>query len=362
MTFKEDFKLLKELSELQSCSGNESDIREYIKDTIKDICDAIETDYLGNLICYLNSSSKRKSPGLKILLDAHMDEIGFIVRFIDKNGFIRFSQIGGQNPRILPGQKITVHSSVGENIIGIIGEKPIHLIDKKERKKTSDIEDLFIDIGLASKEEVEKYVSVGDYITLQQECTAFTGNKRLFSKAFDDRIGCFVLIKLIQELGKNKQNLPHKLIFLFTSQEEIGVRGATVGTYNITPDIGIAIEVTHAIDYPGLSKEKYYECTLGSGVSISIGPNIYAPLAQKIISLAKDEQIPFILEAEPRQALNDGRAIQLTKQGIPTAILSVPLRYMHTNIEMVEYQDILYLIDLVKAFLQKDLGQILSLE
>jgi endoglucanase len=362
LTFEEDFKLLKELSELQSCSGNERTIREYIKDSIKEKCDVIETDYLGNLICYLNSSGNEENPRLKILLDAHMDEIGFIVRFIDKNGFIRFSQIGGQNPRILPGQKITVHSSRGEKIIGIIGEKPIHLIDKKERKKTSDIEDLFIDIGLSSKEEVEKYVSIGDYITLQQTCTAFTGNKRIFSKAFDDRIGCFVLLKLIQELAKNKQNLPHEVIFIFASQEEIGVRGATVGSYKITPDIGLAIEVTHAIDYPGLSKEKYYECALGSGVSISIGPNIYAPLAKKIISLAKKEDIPFILEAEPRQAPNDGRAIQLTKQGIPTAILSVPLRYMHTNIEMVEYQDIIYMIELLKVFLQQDLEQILSLE
>ena len=135
MTFKNDFKIIKNLTEIQSCSGNESRIRQYIKETIESYCDKIETDVLGNLFCFINGKAKTEENKLKIMLDAHMDEIGLMVRFIDKNGFIRFSQIGGQNPRILPGQEVTIHSSSGEEIIGVIGEKPIHLL-KEEEKKT----------------------------------------------------------------------------------------------------------------------------------------------------------------------------------------------------------------------------------
>ena len=360
MSFEKDFNLLKKLTEIQSCSGNEKTIREFIEEKIKDKCDKIETDSLGNLICYYNRSSETENKPFKILLDSHIDEIGFIVRMINEKGFIRFSNVGGQNPRILPGQKVTIHSTSGEDIIGIIGEKPIHLLEKKEREKTTKLEDLFIDVGMSDAEEVKKYISVGDYITLKQECTAFKGNKRLFSKAFDDRAGCFVLIKLINELYELKENLNAELIFQFAAQEEIGVRGATVGSYRITPDIGIALEVTHAIDYPGVSKDKFYECNLGSGVSISVGPNLYPKLTKLLIETAKEENIPYILEAESRPTPTDARAIQITKTGIPSALVSIPLRYMHTNIETIEYQDLIHCVHLLKSFLLKDLKKLIS--
>lgn len=284
-----------------------------------------------------------------------------MVRFIDKNGFIRFSQVGGQNPRILPGQKVTIHSSSGEEIIGIIGEKPIHLLEQEEKKKTSKLQDLFIDVGMSNAEEVKKNISVGDYIIFKQECTAFKGNKRIFSKSFDDRAGCFVLIKLIMELSQMKDKLDKDIIFLFASQEEIGVRGATVGAFKISPDIGIAVEVTHAIDFPGITKDKYYECFLGSGTSISIGPNLFPKLTKLLIETAKKEKIPYILEAEPRPTSTDSRAIQITKSGIPCALVSIPLRYMHTNIETIEYQDMLYTINLLKSFLLLDLKSAIKL-
>jgi endoglucanase len=360
MSFEKDFTLLKELTEIQSCSGNEKNIREYIKDKIKDKCDKIEIDSLGNLICYYNRPSDTEKKPFKILLDSHIDEIGFIVRMINEKGFIRFSNVGGQNPRILPGQKVTIHSTSGEDLIGIIGEKPIHLLEKKEREKTTKIEDLFIDVGMSDAEEVKKYISVGDYITLKQECTAFKGNKRIFSKAFDDRAGCFVLIKLINELYDVKDKLHAELIFQFAAQEEIGVRGATVGSYRITPDIGIALEVTHAIDFPGVSKDKFYECNLGSGVSISVGPNLYPKLTKLLIETAKEENIPYILEAESRPTPTDARAIQITKTGIPSALVSIPLRYMHTNIETIEYQDLIHCVHLLKSFLLKDLEDFIS--
>lgn len=355
MTFKQDFQLIKKLTETQSCSGNETLIREFIEKSVNKYCDKIETDILGNLFCFINGGASTGTEKLKVLLDAHMDEIGFMVRIIDKNGFIRFSQVGGQNPRILPGQKVTIHSSSGEDIIGIIGETPIHLLTGEDRKKPIKIEDLFIDAGFSSREEIKKIVSIGDYITLQQECFAFKDNRRICSKSFDDRAGCFILIKLIEEISKIKDKLDKDLIFQFAAQEEIGVRGATVGTYKISPDLAVIVEVTHAIDFPGINSDKFYECNLGSGAVLRIGPNLYPKLTKLLIETAKREEIPYILAAEPRPTPTDARIIQVTKHGVPCVLVAVPLRYMHTNIEVIEYQDVIHVINLLKAFLFNDL-------
>ena len=361
MAFESDFQIIKNLTETQACSGDEGKIREYIRGIVEPYCDKIEIDILGNLFCFIYGKANEKESKLKILLDAHIDEIGFIVRYIDKNGFIRFTQMGGQNPRILPGQKVTIHSSSGEEIIGIIGETPIHLIKQEDRKKPIKMEELFIDVGMASADEVKKYISVGDYVILKQECVAFKGNKRICSKAFDDRAGCFVLIKLLMELSKERDKLDKDLIFEFATQEEIGVRGATVGAYKISPDIGVVVEVSHAIDFPGISKDKHYECSLGSGVSIKVGPNLYPKLTKLLINTSKEEDIPFTLIAEPRPTPTDARAIQMTKSGIPCALVSVPLRYMHTNVEVIEYQDLLHTISLLKSFIMKDLKSAISI-
>jgi putative aminopeptidase FrvX len=360
MSFENDFQIIKNLTEIQSCSGDEEKIRQYIQKTIEAHCERVETDILGNLYCFIKGKKEIDGSKLKVLFDSHMDEIGFMVRYIDKNGFVRFSQVGGQNPRILPGQKVTIHTSSTEEIIGIIGEKPIHLLSQEERKKTHKIEDLFIDCGFSSEEEAKKYISVGDYIILKQECIAFKDNKRICSKAFDDRAGCFVLIKLIMEVSELKEKIDKDLIFVFATQEEIGVRGATVGAYKISPDIAIAVEVTHAIDFPGISKDKYFESKLGSGVSISVGPNLYPKLTKLLINVAKEEKIPYILEAEPYPTPTDARAIQTTKTGIPCALVTMPLRYMHSPVEIIEYQDMIHTIHLLKSFLLKDLKSITS--
>ena len=152
-------------------------------------------------------------------------------------------------------------------------------------------------------------ISVGDYIILKQECIAFKGNKRICSKAFDDRAGCFVLIKLIMELSKEKEKLDKDLVFEFAAQEEIGVRGATVGAYKISPDIAVVVEVSHAIDFPGVNKDKYHDCSLGSGTVIRIGPNLYPKLTKLLIDTAKEENIPYSLIAEPRATPTNARAI-----------------------------------------------------
>ncbi len=362
MTFEEDFKIIKNLTEIQGCSGNEAKIRNYIKETITPYCTKVEVDSIGNLFGFIEGKDRDESKKkLNVLIDAHIDEIGFMVRFIDKNGFIRFSQVGGQNPRILPGQKVTIHSSSGEDIIDIIGEKPIHLLKQEDRKKTSKLEDLFIDLGFKDEQECKEFVSVGDYITFKQECIQLKKNQRIFGKSFDDRAGCFVLIKLIMEISQITDKLPHNLIFLFAAQEEIGVRGTTVGSYKISPDIGIAVDVTHAIDFPGISKDQFEDISLGSGTTIKVGPNLHPKLTKLLIELAKKENIPFNLKAEPRPTPTDARAIQMTKSGIPCTLVEVPLRYMHTNVETIQYSDIIHTVDLLKSLLLSEFRGVLSI-
>ena len=363
MPFEEDFKIIKDLTEIQACSGNEVRIREYIKELVERYCDNVETDVLGNLICFLNGRKTEEETKLKVMLNSHMDEIGLMVRYIDKEGFIKFSQVGGHNPRILPGQIVTIHSSSGEDIVGVIGEKPIHLISQEDRKKPIQIEELFVDAGFKNAEEAKEYVAVGDYIVFKQDCVPFKGNERIFSKSFDDRAGCFVLIKLIVEFSdpELKEKLDKDLIFLFASQEEIGVRGATVGAYKITPDVAITVEVTHAIDYPGLTKEKHFECFLGSGPSIAVGPNLFPKLTKLLIDTAKEQKIPYVLEAEPYPTSTDARAIQMTKSGIPCALVAIPTRYMHSNITTIEYQDMIHTVNLLKSFLLLELGKAIRL-
>jgi len=161
------------------------------------------------------------------------------------------------------------------------------------------------------------------------------------------------------EISQIREKLDKELIFVFATQEEIGVRGSIVGAYKISPDLAVAVEVTHAIDYPGVSKEKYFESQLGSGVSISVGPNLYTKLTKLLIEIAKQEKIPYIIEAEPYPTPTDARAIQITKTGIPCALVTMPLRYMHSNVEVIEYQDMIHTITLLKSFLLKDLKSII---
>ncbi|MTI48143.1 M42 family metallopeptidase [Sporosalibacterium faouarense] len=320
---------LKKLCDGVGVSGYEETIRGPIIEEFKDLTNEIETDRLGNIIAVKHGENNKKN--IKIMLAAHMDEIGLMVKDIDDDGFIRFTTVGGFDPRTLLAQEVMIHGT--ESIFGVIGAKPPHLTSPGEREKAIKIEDLTIDVGF-TKEEIEKIVQIGDVITLNRQLIDLQGSM-VSGKALDDRAGVVTMCECAKELAKLKHEAD--VYFVSTVQEEVGVRGATTSTYKINPDIGIAIDVGFGAT-PELPSEHSIEMSKGAG--IAIGGNIHPTLREKLTDVAKEYNIDFQYEISPGPTGTDARAMQITRSGIPTLLLSLPLRYMHTSVETIDMKDI----------------------
>ena len=289
------------------------------------------------------------------MLDAHMDEIGFIVKFIDSKGFIRVAKVGGQNIRVIPGSKVIIHSFTGKEVPGVFGEKAIHLMSPEERRKLSEFDKLFIDIGVRSKSEAEAIVSLGDYVTFDSELERFPGTDRVYGKSIDNRIGCYIIYETLKRIKQSGKKPKYTIIAQFSTQEEIGTRGAIVGTYAKDPNVALVFDVGHSIDIPGSSKQDDGETVMGKGPEVSVGPNLNPKITKFIIEVAKKSQIPIQINVEPSLTGTNARATQMTKSGVPTAVLGPPLRYMHTQIETIDMNDVELLIQLTVKTLQDEL-------
>lgn len=333
-------KLLKKLSDMRGISGYEYKIADEIKALFKPYADEVMTDTLGNVIA-IKKCGRENAP--KVMIEAHMDEIGLMVRDIDKNGFISFVNIGGVDFRILPSSEVIVHGKM--DIPGVIGAKPPHLQTDDEADKAIKPDDMAIDVGL-SCDEVSKIVSVGDAVTLKTEAMPLLGG--CFSgKSMDDRASVAALIKTFEKLSK--MILEVDVIAVAAVCEEVGGRGAAVAGYSIAPDIAIAIDVTHGIT-PDNSKSAF---ELGSGVAIAKGPNIHPALADRLIKCAKDARIKYNLEIEGGDTGTDAWLLQVAGGGIPTALLSIPLRYMHTSVETLAVSDVKAVYELLARFIME---------
>lgn len=328
-------------------SGSEFYNNNSIKEAFFEHCDDVKCDKLGNII----GLKRGLSSDYKIMLAAHMDEIGLMVKYIDDKGFIRFTFVGGVDRRILPTQEVIIHGR--KNIPGIIGNKPPHIQEPEERKKTVKVEDMFIDTGLAAQ-DVQKYINIGDFITFKRKPVELLNNC-FSSNALDDRAGIAVMLSTLEELTKLKHDID--IYTVATVQEEVGLRGAIVSSYGICPDIGIAIDVCHGNmpDTPEYDTQK-----LGLGPALDLGPNIHPKLYERLKQIAEDYKIPYQLNPEPSSTGTDAWAIQITKEGIPTALVSIPLRYMHTTVETLCMDDIkmsgrllaLFIASLCKDFVE----------
>lgn len=321
--------LLKLLCEEQGVSGHETQVADLIIKAFSKYTDEIYNDKIGNVIAVKkgeNSSNK-----IKIMIAAHMDEIGLMVKDIDEKGFIRFTTIGGIDPRTLLAQEVIVHGK--KNIFGVIGAKPPHLQDETERETAVKVEDLTIDVGF-SKEQLEGLVQIGDTITINRDFIKLQGN-HMSGKALDDRAGVVAMYECAKELMYFKHQA--EVYFVSTVQEEVGTRGAIVSTYSINPDIGIAIDVGFGSS-PDIPKE--YTLDMGKGPGITIGGNIHPKLRERLTEIAKLYNIPHQFEIEPGPTGTDARSIQITRCGVPTLLISLPLRYMHTSIETINVEDI----------------------
>ncbi|KXS40158.1 MAG: endoglucanase [Candidatus Frackibacter sp. T328-2] len=318
--------LLAELSEAFGVSGAEYEIRDLIREEVKEYVDEIKTDALGNLIVHKEGDSSLPT----LLLAAHMDEIGLMVTKIEKNGLLSFKPIGGIDKRVLVSKKVVVGK---DKIPGVIGAKAIHLQRPSERKRPLKIKQLYIDIGAKDDKAAKRVVNIGDTATFATKFSQL-GPKTVKGKAFDDRVGCSILMELL----RNDYDFP--LYGVFSVQEEVGLRGAGVAAYDINPDLTIVIEGTTASDVPG-SKEHVYSTTVGEGPALTMMDMTIIPhrgLMQSIIDTVEDTNIGYQFRRSTAAGTDAGR-IHLLKEGIPTAVISVPVRYIHSPASLLNLDD-----------------------
>lgn len=334
-----DLPLLKELCEAPGAPGREEKIREIVIRELGPICDEIRIDALGNVIAL-----KKGSEGGRFMAAGHMDEIGFMITHVDDSGFVRFIPLGGFDPKTLVAQRVIVHGR--EDLLGVMGTKPIHLMSDDERSKLPKIEDFYIDLGLPA-DRVKELVRIGDVVTRDREIVRI--GEMINGKSFDDRVGVFVMIEAMKAMKANKMDI----YAVASVQEEVGVRGATVAAAQIDPHVGIALDVTLANDLPGASKHQYIT-EMGKGTAIKVYDSSVIPnwkLVDFMRSTCEERGIPHQLEILPRGG-TDTSAIQRGARGAAAGCISVPTRYVHSVIEMVHPDDIQHSIDLLAAMFE----------
>ncbi|TCO71791.1 M42 family metallopeptidase [Marinisporobacter balticus] len=331
--------LLKKLTQLHGVSGNEKDVCAFILKEIKPFVDDIKIDPLGNLIVIKRGKEDYPS----IMLSAHMDEVGMMVKEIDENGFIKFLPVGGMDDRIFVSKVV----EIGKNKVkGVIGAKAIHLQEPDERNKALKHKQLYIDIGAQSKAEAEKLITIGDYIAFDSDYIEF-GNHLVKAKALDDRAGCAIIMEIL------KKSYNSTIYAVFSVQEEVGLRGAGVAAYRLNPDIAIVLEATTCYDVTDI-EEPNYATRLGSGPALSIVDSVSyfdKNLLKKILEIADKNHIKVQFKQTIKGG-NDAGRIHLTQEGIPTASISVPCRYLHSPVSVIHKDDFENALKLVTIFLE----------
>ena len=322
--------LLKELCLADSISGDEHAVRDLIISKIKDVCD-YRIDNLGNLICFKKG---KKKPPKKLMICAHMDEVGLMVTYVRPDGTLSFGCVGGIDPSVIIGRRVRIGK---KGITGVVGSTAVHNLSKEQKEKAPELDSLYIDIGAADKEEAEKYVSLGDCVYFDSEFTEL-GDHCVKSKAIDDRAGCAIMIKLLHEKPD------YDTYFVFNVQEEVGLRGSAASAYSVAPDFAIVLEATTAADIDGVSGAKRV-CELGSGPVVSFMDNrtIYdKELYQLAFAIATCQTKTMIAGG------NDAGAIHTSGSGVRTIAVSVPCRYLHSASCVIDMNDLISSYKLVK--------------
>jgi len=336
--------LLAKLSNAFGPPGLEEEPREILRSELLDYADEIKVDSMGNIFFYYHG----KNGGPRVLIDAHTDEVGLIVNFLDDKGFLKFSNIGGIVPSVMQGQSILLKGRKGY-LKGVIGSKPPHVMSDEERKRVIPVEELFIDIGVENREQAEEmgcYVGMmGVFDVKFSELT----NGYVRGKAFDDRAGCYVMAEAFKALKESKCNV----VAVGAVQEEVGLRGAGVAAWKVDPDYALALEGTFAVDMPGVSPENMVT-QLKKGPILTIadrGIIVDPKVLQILVDAAESGSIPYQFK-KPLMGGTDASAIHMIKGGIPTGVVSVPCRYIHGPISVAHIEDFKNSIDLIKAYVK----------
>lgn len=306
----------------------------------------IETDGLGSSIATIGTGDA--SPLVAVV--GHIDEIGLVVTHIDEKGFIHFASIGGWDPQILIGQRISIEGRNGI-VRGVAGRKPIHLLDPDQRKQVVKLKDMHFDIGASDRAEAEEHVSVGDPAVIDAEPVRLLGNT-LVSRALDNRVGSYVALEALRRVSEDG-GPPGRFAAVAAVQEEIGLFGARTAAFAVRPDAAVAIDVTHATDAPGIDETEIGSHPFGSGPAIGRGSTLSPRIFELLRDTAEEEGIPYSVGASGNATHTDADSIQISRSGIPTGLISVPVRYMHSPVEMLDLRDLENTVRLVAAFVKR---------
>ncbi len=324
---------LTELLKAKSPSGAEAQAQAVYDRFVRPHADTYANDALGNRLAALNPKG-----GPTLMFAGHMDELGLIITYVNKDGYLYFDTIGGHDRSIISGRRVILQTAKGP-VKGVTGKRAIHLMEEADRKKVPEIHEIWIDIGAKSKAEALKRVAIGDVATYDHEFELIHGSVGT-ARAFDNKVGAYVVGEALVRLSKEKAKLNAKVVSVATTQEEIGTRGAQTSAFAVDPHVALAVDVGHATDHPDCDNRKFGETKLGGGPIICRGPNINPKVFDRLLACAKRAKIPHQIEADPRPTGTDARAIQMARGGVACGLVSIPLRYMHTPSEVVDLQDV----------------------
>ncbi|MCB5230274.1 MAG: M42 family metallopeptidase [Candidatus Cloacimonas sp.] len=324
-------KFFTDLVDAPSPSGYEQPAQDVYRAFVKPYADEVKTDVHGNVIALRKGKGK-----LRMMISGHVDEIGFMVNYIDNDGFLYVKPVGGIDPGLLPGLRVNVYGHKGV-VRGVFGKKAIHMMAPDERERVAKLHDLWIDIGAPNKKEAEKRVAIGNVVTFSP------GMEKLYkdvvmTKATDNKVGVFVAGTVLKHLAN--EDIQANLYSVSSVQEEIGIRGARTSAYGIDPHVAIAIDVTFTSDHPGTDKKRYGDIAIGKGPVVAVGPNINPKVFELVKEAATNTKIEYQIQVESGATGTDANVIQVNKSGVATGLVSIPNRYMHSPNEVISLKDL----------------------
>ena len=339
----ESLEFLKKLLTSTSPSGYEAPAQKIWCDYVRGFADKVHTDSYGNGVAVLNPDA-----GPKIIIDGHIDEVGLMIKHIDDKGYIYFQSIGGVDPGLISSKRVNIHTKKGI-VRGVVGATAIHLRDREKNPKVPKIHELFIDIGAADEKAAKRKVAVGDPMTFVDDFEMIDRNI-IMGRALDNRIGCWVAAEVLRMAATSKTK-PKCAIYACSSvQEETGLNGAKMQVVNIKPDVAIAVDVTHSTDSPGIDVKLHGEVKLGKGPTCSVGRENHPVLLDRLRKIAEKKKIPYQVEIFSKTGGTNAYAMWTQNGGVPSAIISTPVRYMHSTVEMMDLRDLQKTADWLGSF------------
>jgi len=340
---KESLEFLAKLLTTPSPSGHESAGQKVWCEYARQFADEVRTDAYGNAVAVLNPDGDPK-----IMLDGHADEIGLMVKHIDDQGFVYVQRIGGVDPALVRGKRVNIHTDKGV-VRGVIGAPAIHLQERGKEPKVPKLHESYVDIGAPDGKAAKRRVSIGDPITFVDDFELLDRNVAV-ARGFDNRAGTWVVIEALRMAAAARSALKCALYACSAVQEEVGLIGAQMNVFNIKPHAAVAVDVTHATDTPGIDAKQHGEVKMGKGPTLSIGRENHPAIVERLKRLAKRKRIPLQLEAFSTTGGTDAMAIYKAQGGVPSALVSIPNRYMHTTVEMLDLRDLQRTAELLAAF------------